>query len=141
MSAAAKHDPIMERLARDPAIAGLFASFTKMNRDAEAARAQADPKAHKLTRVMTAGASTGYRYFRAGRDGRGREVRFCRASHRNAAGYFLTWREVVSKAQTKRDQFAARKTRAAAEEVARRRQNAWIDRAEREAAKAEGRTA
>jgi hypothetical protein len=125
-------------LMRDPVIRELCANFAATNREREAKAAAADPRAHKLSRVMN---DTAYRYWRAGKDARGREVRFCYSSRRNVAGYFLGWREIASKAQTKRDQWCARKTRAACEEVARRRQNAWIDRARRDDATARERIA
>jgi hypothetical protein len=52
-----------------------------------------------------------YRYFDAGRDGRGRRVVFAWATVRNCAGYFLGWREVAGKKQTKRDRWTASRTR------------------------------
>ena|SRR5213076_3158926 len=91
----------------------------------ESEEAKANPQAHKLTRVFEQ--RTSYRYWRAGKDGRGREVRFCWSSHRNVAGYFLGWREVWSKKQRegKRDQYLARKVRKRVEEVAKRRADAF----------------
>ena len=125
-------DNVLLRMAKEsPARRDLLIGFEQLNRESEARAAKADPAKHKLTRVFDAGVSTSYRYWDAGIDGRGRAVIFCWACHRNAAGYFLGWREVSSKQQTKRDMWVARKTKAACQEVARRRQNAWIERAER----------
>jgi len=121
------HDRSMARLASDPLIARMFADYARMNNERETAAAKADPAAHKLSRVFDGGPR--YRYWRAGRDARGREVRFCWSTNRNVAGYFLAWREVIGKTSSKRDQWAARKSRAACTELAARRQNAWIDKA------------
>lgn len=118
------------RLLSNPVIAELLHDFTISNREREASAAKADPAKHKLTRVTN---DTSYRYWGAGQDGMGREVRFCWTTHRNVAGYFLGWREVVGKKATKRDKWIARKSRAAATELSRRRQNAFIAKAERKA--------
>ena len=77
--------------------------------------------------------SRGRRYWRAGRDGLGREVRFCWSSHRNVAGYFLTWREVIGKSGFKRSQFSAHRSRKACRAMAERRREAWVLLANREA--------
>jgi len=81
--------------------------------------AKADPSGHKLTRVFEAGMN--YRYISAEKDGRGRAVRYCWSSHRNVAGYFLGWREVVGKKQTKRDMWSARRVRRKVADLARTR--------------------
>ncbi len=82
------------------------------------AAAELDPKAHKLSMVFPTGAN--YRYWDAGVDGIGRAVRFCWSTRRNAAGYFLTWRELRTKRgkgrhrigeRWRRDQWLARKAR------------------------------
>ncbi len=62
-----------------------------------------------------------YRYVPAGTDGLGRKVWFCWSCHRNVAGYFLGWREVIGKKGTKRDQWLARKAKRRAQEMANRR--------------------
>lgn len=87
----------------------------------------ADPAKHKLTLVMTEkGAST--RYWKAGIDGRGREIRFGYTCWRNAAGYFLSFREVVNKDGTGfRDKFAARKVRKRAAALAQARANRFSE--------------
>lgn len=85
------------------------------------AAAKADPRAHKLTRVTE---NTRYLYYSAGKNGKGQAVRFCYATHRNVAGYFLGWREVIRKDGTgKRDMWTARKGRKAVAELARKRAN------------------
>lgn len=110
-----------------PLVAELWADIQKSSNDREAAKAKADPIAHKLSRVIEGG--TGYTYYSAGKDGRGRKVRFCWSSHRNVAGYFLGWREVESKKQTKRDMWAARKVRRRLAELAKRRADSFKSRA------------
>lgn len=118
-------DPLAQVFAECPDLQRMWNDINRDSMKHHAARAKADPAAHKLSRVFEEGLA--YRYWPAGLDGRGRKVRFCWSSHRNVAGYFLAWREVVGKAETKRDQWSARKLKRAAEELARRRQNAFID--------------
>lgn len=56
------------------------------------------------------------------KNGKGQKVRFCWSSHRNAAGFFLGWRETWMKNGTvKRDRWYSRKVKARAADVARRR--------------------
>lgn len=99
-------------------------------RELEAARR--DPARHKLTRLMEGSAR--YRFWSGGVDRRGRTVRFCYCTGRNVAGYYLTWREVVTPAKrhgkykegdlvstTTRDQWAARKVRRKAAALAQQR--------------------
>ena len=102
--------------------------FGKLYRDLEQDRnrreheaAEADPKAHKLSRVMLGRGGLNYRWYPAGRNGRNQIVRFCWSLHRNCAGYFLGWREVQSKTQVKRDRWIARKSRNAVKKLAQRR--------------------
>jgi hypothetical protein len=68
-------------------------------------RIKADPVKHKKTLLFDG--PMRWRYWSA-KDGRGREVRFCYTTTRNAAGYFLGFREVINKDRTgKRDDFFA----------------------------------
>lgn len=64
--------------------------------DDEEARIRCDIEAgrtaEKKTRLFRGGMS--WRYWSGGKDGRGREVRFCYTVRRNVAGYFLGFREV-----------------------------------------------
>lgn len=94
----------------------------------EVDRAAADPVANKLTRLAAPGKDWSYRYVPAGKDGLGRTVRFCWSCHRNAAGYFLTWREVRGKTNGKRDQYAARRVRRRCMEMAMRRATVFRER-------------
>lgn len=81
--------------------------------------AHLDPEANKLTRVFDHGAS--YRYY-SGKPGKYQRVCFCYSVHRNAAGYFLGWREVYMKNGTvKRDRWLARRRKTACIEIAKRR--------------------
>jgi hypothetical protein len=102
----------------------MFAEFERIADARELREAQADPEAHKLSRSFSS-SSAAYRYFRAGKDGRGREVRFAWSSHRNIAGYFLSWREVVGRKETKRDHWSAKKVRKVAKAMARKRCESW----------------
>lgn len=81
----------------------------------------------KLTRVFAHGVSPSYRYFSAGLNGKNQRVHFCWATNRNAAGFFLTWRETTTAngKQTKRDKWAARRKRKASKALALRRCQAF----------------
>jgi hypothetical protein len=94
----------------------------------ESDQAKADPKTHKLTRVMEGKYGMRYWWIPCGKDGLGRKVYFCWTKHRNAAGYFLGWRETYSvpkgkqgRQSIKRDQWIARKAKWRAKEVCERR--------------------
>lgn len=98
----------------------------------ESERSKADPTANKLTRVMEGRYGLRYYWLPVGVNGKGQKVYYCWTKHRNAAGYFLSWREVYSvprgkqKRQTvKRDQWIARKAKWRAKEVAERRAQAF----------------
>jgi hypothetical protein len=76
----------------------------------EAERAKENPVKYKKTRVFPANARMSYRFYRE-KNGRGQEVRYCWSTERNAAGYFLCWREVRGKQAGKRDMWRASKQR------------------------------
>lgn len=63
-------------------------------------RAKADPKSHKESFVFE---DTHYRYnyIDAGTNGRGWSVRYCWTTTRNAAGYYITWRETKAPAHSR----------------------------------------
>lgn len=97
-------------------------------REAEAAKA--DPLGHKLTKVMEKGMR--YRYYSAGKNGRGQTVLFCWSTNPNAAGFYLGWREVYSvprgkrRHQTvKRDMWLSRRVRRKVMQIAERRAAAF----------------
>ena len=98
----------------------------------EKAEIAADPQAHKLTRMMADGKSANYRYMGA-TNGRGQAVWFCWSTQRNAAGYFLGWRETYLKRKkkdgtyAKRDQWTARKAKKRVMELAQRRRDRLIE--------------
>lgn len=120
-------DSIVDQLNADPTIQSLLLDLESFRQDAELRRIKENPAAHKLTRLMPHGVPMSYRYYPAGKDGRGRTVRFCWTSHRNAAGYFLGWREVISPKSGKghRDMWAARKIKRRLAELAKRRADAF----------------
>lgn len=68
-----------------------------------------------------------YYWHEAGTNGRGHDVYFCWTVHPDKEGVFWSWREVHTATEMRRDWYVHRKTKAAAAEVARRRQNAYID--------------
>lgn len=71
--------------------------------------AEGKAEKHRKTTIMPDGA--GYRYYTGQPDAKGREVRWCYSTKRNAAGYFLAWREVwdSGKGEGFRDEFMAHK--------------------------------
>src|SRR5215469_4571695 len=79
-------------------LAQVWGDIQRRNRDIEFDAARRDPEKHRLTRVMSSGAHTGYTYWRGAtrRLSKNREerTRFCVATCRNAAGFFLLWRQV-----------------------------------------------
>ena len=101
--------------------AGLNRFFDNMLRTQQAREKEKiaeDPTANKLTCMMADGKPASYRYV-AATNGRGMAVRFCWSCHRNAAGYFLGWRETHSSFKharksgvyATRDQWSVRKVK------------------------------
>jgi len=106
----------------------VWAGMVQGRRKAEVAAAQADPQAHKLTTVFDG--ELRWRYYSAGTMRGGHRVTFGWSTTKNAAGFYLTWREVVyvtgkRQGTGKRDQFAARRKRTAAKAIALRRSVAF----------------
>lgn len=67
--------------------------------EAELERIRSDPKKHRDTTLMGE-RGLRYRYYRPfrksnKREHQGKEVRYCYATTPNAAGYYLTWTELV----------------------------------------------
>lgn len=101
--------------------------FARLWKDVHAAEqkraietAKADPRRYRHTLIFGDVAAT-YRYAWAGRDGAGNDVRYCWSCHRNVAGYFLTWREMIGPHGGRRTEFAARKVRKKARAIAHER--------------------
>ena len=94
--------------------------------------AAADPEKHKRTRVFPRDGNTNYQFYESKRGPRMKPVRYCYSSGRNAAGYFLTWRErELPSGSWARDQWVARKKRKACAEMARKRFIALEERRDR----------
>lgn len=109
-------------LMEDPTFRDLILSFNRMNNDREAEAAKRDPLGNKTTRVFDKGVSTSYRYYGGKRNGKGQRVLFCYSVHRNAAGFFLGWREVwMVNGTVKRDRWVSRRVKARCIEIAKRR--------------------
>ena len=74
-------------------------------------RAKADPFKNRLTKVMEKGKPASYRYggWIMGRGSR--RVAYCWSCHRNAAGFFLGWREIETADRVIRDQWTARRVK------------------------------
>lgn len=112
---------IQERLAQDPVIQDLLRDIEHHRQQDELRKARADPKAHRLSKLIADGKSSNWRYCNAGKDSRGRRIRFCYSCWKNVAGYYLFWREVVTRDRITRDSFASRRTRRECAALARRR--------------------
>lgn len=106
---------------------GIWNGIERTNQEREKEEIATDPKKHKLTRMMADGKESNYRYFQT-RNGKGQKTLFCWSVHRNAAGYFLGWRETYFKGKgkngqyAKRDKWIARKAKAACKKLAIKRQ-------------------
>jgi hypothetical protein len=88
----------------------VWAEIQAEQRSYEAERAREDPVAYKLTTVFPTGSSLNYRFWSV--KVRGRSVRYAYCTERNAAGYFLCWRETINKkGGGKRDLWRASKRR------------------------------
>jgi hypothetical protein len=87
----------MDQIGRD-LIASVWKDLQAVSRERELDAIKADPEKHRMTRIMAAGASTNYTYWPASvrRVSKKREdrIRFCVSKGRNAAGFFLLWRQV-----------------------------------------------
>lgn len=98
----------------------LWRDVQQTGMEAEERAAKADPAAYRLSRVMERGRPLRYVYYGPVK-GRGRETRYCWSVHRNVAGFYLGWREVVTPKAVMRDQFTARRVKQRLIELADRR--------------------
>lgn len=110
------------QLSKVPEFRDLIESFHRMNNDREQAAAKRDPISNKMSRLFPAGVSAAYRYYPAGKNGKGQRILYCWSSHRNVAGFFLGWREVYMKnGNVKRDRWLSRRVKGRCKEIAARR--------------------
>lgn len=118
-----ERDPVLRNLKQR--CAEMYAELLRNDQKRELAAIEADPLAHKLTRLWGEGPGPRYRYWGDIRNGKGQRVRYCWSTNRNAAGFFLGWREVWMKNGTgKRDQYVSRRSRQKVKDIARRRHDA-----------------
>ena len=91
--------------------------------ETERDRAKKNPAKHKLTHIMADGKNPTYWMLEKFKLETGETVHYCWMKHRNAAGYFLTFREVwdEKKGVGRRDMWRAFKVKKQAEEAAMRR--------------------
>jgi len=73
----------------------LFEDFERERQAVELAAIAKDPKAHRDTKLFGP-RGLRYTYFQV-KTGKTSAVRFCYATTPNAAGYWLTWKETVTK--------------------------------------------
>lgn len=93
--------------------------------DAEARdAAKRDPLGNKASRKFEV---LRWRYYDAGKNGKGQTIRFGWSTTKNIAGFFLTWREVrYVNGEGRRDMFSARRKRKAVKDLAHRRYLAFL---------------
>lgn len=95
----------------------MWADIQRLDKERIEREAKANPEKHRNCRVFE---NSSYRYYEV-KNGRGSRVRFCYSTHRNVAGYYLVWREVVTKKEGKRDQWDSTKLKDDAILVCRKR--------------------
>ena len=82
--------------------------------------------ADKTGNLIPEHGSINWRYRRA-TDGHGREMRFCWSVGRNAAGYFLAWREYATADGTiHRTDWTAHRKKSTCAEICANRASAWV---------------
>ena len=87
-------------------LANAIADFQRIENERVADEARENPKAYRNTKVFDK--PMNYRYYET-KNKRGSCVRFCWSVNRNVAGYFLIWRETVTKKMVRRDQWDSTK--------------------------------
>jgi hypothetical protein len=103
----------------------IWRQVMETEREIEAENVDRDPEAHKTTRLME---NSNYRYWPAKRRTEtGARVSFCYTTHRNRAGYYLSFREVwdQKKGEGFREKFVAHKKRREARYMAERACQLW----------------
>lgn len=84
--------------------------------------AKANPEKHRASSVIERGKPTRYHYYEAARTAadirEGRYLRFCYSKHRNVAGFYITWAEVLTGMTGRREGFRGHETKAEAMEYA-----------------------
>jgi hypothetical protein len=73
----------------------MWNDFQRFEREREEEAAKKDPKAYRNSQVMERGKSTNYTYFTAPGGRKGEEVRFCYTKHKNVAGYYLSFTQIL----------------------------------------------
>ncbi len=110
----------MPRMQFPDAIELVFAQVLGDMREVDAEAAKRNPDRYSRSHVMGRDQGSRYTWYSGGRNGRGQKVRFCYSIGPNIAGRFLTWREVVGKRRTKRDQWSYPRSKKSAIGLARR---------------------
>jgi hypothetical protein len=104
------------------------ADLEALAREIEAAAAKSNPDAHRNTRIMARRNATLAYDHAAGCDPNGAAIWFCVSRERNAAGYFLFWREWRTATNFHRTEFKGIADRGVALALARRRRDQWQQR-------------
>ncbi len=99
----------------------IWSDIQRMENERIAEAAKENPKKYRDCKVFDKG--TGYCYFST-KNGRGSKVRFCYSIQPNVAGYFLVWRETITKKMIKRDKWDSTKSKHDAVRVCRKRYEA-----------------
>lgn len=75
--------------------AKVFNDLEQMNREREEEAAKANPKAYRNSQTMERGKSTQYHYCKAPGGRKGEQVNFCYTKHKNVAGYYLSFTQIL----------------------------------------------
>ncbi len=112
----------------------MFLGAEVRRRETLVAKAKADPVGNKTTLQWADSTEPRYRYYQGGVDRRGTTRRFCWTTTRNAAGYFLTFDEVIRKdGWGERTRIVASKRRQTCKDKARGRWQAYRNRSKEKA--------
>jgi hypothetical protein len=105
--------------AAEALISRMWSDMVREDRRREHEAAKAAPLEHKDSRLFAPDVSPHYHYFSI--KGRGRETRYCYSVNRNVAGFYLGWREVVTKTEIRRDMWSSRRVKQRLIDLARKR--------------------
>jgi len=115
-------DAVRRRLESDPVIQEMLLDMELANQKRAEHLAKDNPFKHRLSKQIADGKSTSYNYVGA-KNTKSSQHRWCWACHKNIAGYYLVWYEIVTRKEVKRSRWNAEHTKKDAEALCLRRSN------------------
>ena len=112
-------DNLGAALAAEPVIQNMLQDMEHHRQQDEKRAAAKDSVKHRLSRTMADGKPASYQYYVV-KSTKSSEHRWCYASWKNVAGYYLVWYEIETKAGGKRSKWNAELTRKDARALAKR---------------------